>query len=516
MDVDQLKDLITEYSLHNYTLGNQGFNRILLQLFGYLGHGKSSLINSCKHVLQDRRDEFREYATAGAEDGGLTMERKSYKLTNTITIVDNRGCSTLNGYETGEVYAQLGIFPIIVLTHKASGNLSKFRSLFEDMGAEEIFAVENYTEEDHFETRGRHLQFLNLMHKVLEDVNFKMQKKIDPKKERAKHKMFLCLQCAGDLLPFRCQLPSLPLETERMDIRRIRDNIRTFSLEDGDLGSQGYSRVLLQLFGLLGHGKSSFINSCKYVLQDGERFVEHAEAAATDHGLTMKRKSYQLTDVITMVDNRGCSRMSDFEKAEVYAQLGNIFAIDQEVVWKDSFLAMMEAIENSEMNPNVTDFIVPVFVYSARQQIQSGEMEDFKVFLQNCVRMTGVFPIVVLTFKTSGNFLENERWFRLMGAEEVIAIENYTPASPIKTLGRTTDILKVIDCALRNVRFRLEQPRDPKRDRIERKKFLFNYTHQTAINQERERRERERMEMGGSLMQRYYSPSPKTNDCALL
>ncbi|KAM5152264.1 uncharacterized protein ACMZJ9_010468 [Mantella aurantiaca] len=258
MNVDQLKDHIRSYSLNDCPLGNQGFNRILLQLFGYLGHGKSSLINSCKHVLQDRGREFTAVAQSGAADGGLTMERKSYPLTHTITIVDNRGCATLNGYETGEIYAQLGsfipldtrvewtqgfeemltrlegseidpsfsdlivpvfvysvkkdltdaegqeirtfltncrnltgIFPIIVLTNKTSGNFSKLRDLFEGMGAEEIFAVENYTEEDHFETRGRHLQFLNLMHKVLEDVNFKMQKKIDPKKERAKHKTFL-------------------------------------------------------------------------------------------------------------------------------------------------------------------------------------------------------------------------------------------------------------------------------------------------------------------------------------
>lgn len=258
MNVDQLKDYIYSYNLNNCPNGNQGFTRILLQLFGYLGHGKSSLINSCKHVLQDRRKEFTAIADSGAADGGLTMERKSYQLTSTITIVDNRGCSTFNGYETGEIYAQLGnfipldqrvewtkgfeemltrledsevepnftdiivpifvysvkkdisdaegqeiktfltncrnltgIFPIVVLTHKTSGNFSRFRDLFEGMGAEEIIAVENYTAQDHFETRGRHLQFLNLMYKVLEDVNFIMQKPINPKRERAKHKTFL-------------------------------------------------------------------------------------------------------------------------------------------------------------------------------------------------------------------------------------------------------------------------------------------------------------------------------------
>ncbi|CAI9579907.1 unnamed protein product [Staurois parvus] len=80
--------------------------------------------------------------------------------------------------------------------------------------------------------------------------------------------------------------------------------------------------------------------------------------------------------------------------------------------------------------------------------------------------MTGIVPIIVLTFKTAANYMETEKQFRLMGAETVIAIENYTRESKIKTLGKTTDILMVIHSALRNVRFRLEQPRDPRKERI--------------------------------------------------
>nr|DBA18952.1 TPA: hypothetical protein GDO54_014842 [Pyxicephalus adspersus] len=148
-----------------------------------------------------------------------------------------------------------------------------------------------------------------------------------------------------------------------MDIKQLRDYIKKFSLEDGDLGSQGYNRVLVQLFGYLGHGKSSFINSCKYVLQDGENFQEHAEARETDHGLTMIRNAYPLTDVITIVDNRGCSTMNDFERAEVYAQLGNFIPPGQKVNWKYNFRTMMDELEMSELEPNFTDFIVPIFVY---------------------------------------------------------------------------------------------------------------------------------------------------------
>ncbi|XP_072273161.1 uncharacterized protein [Pyxicephalus adspersus] len=267
-----------------------------------------------------------------------------------------------------------------------------------------------------------------------------------------------------------------------MDIKQLQDRIRNFRLEDGDLGSQGYNRVLLQLFGYLGHGKSSFINSCKYVLQDGENFQEYAEARETDEGLTMVRNAYPLTDVITMVDNRGCSKMDGFEKAEVYAQLGNFIPIGQKVDWKSNFKTMMEELEDSELEPNYTDFIVPIFVYSARCQIQHETKKEMKLFMENCIKMTGVVPIIVLTFKTRGDYMEIEKEFRRIGAEQVIAIENYTNTNHIKTLGRTTDILMVIYSTLKTATFRLEQPRNPRREKIERKKFLLNYIHQINLH----------------------------------
>ncbi|XP_073491485.1 uncharacterized protein [Aquarana catesbeiana] len=274
-----------------------------------------------------------------------------------------------------------------------------------------------------------------------------------------------------------------------MDVRQLVAKIKKFRLDDGDLDSQGYTRVLLQLFGYTGHGKSSFINSCKYVLEKGESLKEHAEARETNHGLTMVRNAYPLTKVVTMVDNRGCSKMNDFEKAEVYAQLGNFIPIGKKVEWRNNYKAMMEDIEDAE--PNSSDFIVPIFVYSVRKQISAGEKQDVKKFMENCVKMTGIVPIIVLTFKTEGDYLEVEKIFRLMGAETVMAIENYTMESKIKTLGRSSEILMVIDTALRNVSFRLEQPRDPKKERIERKKFMYNYIHQIELNQEREKHERE-------------------------
>ncbi|CAH2308200.1 Hypothetical predicted protein [Pelobates cultripes] len=105
-DIPRLRRNIQSFDFHHCSLGSQGFNRVLLQLFGFAGHGKSSFINSCKYVWDD--GEFCNIAKAGRDDGARTTERISYELTKTITLVDNRGCSKMDDYEKGEIFAQLG------------------------------------------------------------------------------------------------------------------------------------------------------------------------------------------------------------------------------------------------------------------------------------------------------------------------------------------------------------------------------------------------------------------------
>ncbi|XP_068102753.1 uncharacterized protein [Hyperolius riggenbachi] len=274
-----------------------------------------------------------------------------------------------------------------------------------------------------------------------------------------------------------------------MDITRLKQNIRGFSLDDGPRGSQGYNRVLLQVFGYTGHGKSAFINSCLYALDKGREFTEEADVKQTLGGNTMVRNAYKLTDNITIVDNRGFCVMSDFEKCEVIAQLGNFIPIGKKVEWKNHFREMMEEVQESEMDPQYTDFIVPIFVYSVKHHMPKQEMPEVKRFMEHCTEMTGVSPIVVLTFKTYRNYDEVQNQFRQMGAEMVMVIENYTKENHKETVGRTTDILMVIDRALSNVKFRMELPRDPKRERLERKKFLINYIHMESSKHLKEREE---------------------------
>ncbi|XP_077350317.1 uncharacterized protein LOC144000384 isoform X2 [Lithobates pipiens] len=190
MDMDELRHVINNFSFDRLKSGNQGFNRILIQLFGLLGHGKSSFINTCIYVWQD--GEYKNWAKANEGDGGHTIHRIPHKITSNIMVVDNRGLPTLNAYGGGEIFAQLGIYPIVVLTHKNYGNLTSVESSFRDMGIERIFAFENYTQEDHFKTRGRHEEVLKFLQEVIKDAQFRVEHQTrNPVKEMHDRKQFV-------------------------------------------------------------------------------------------------------------------------------------------------------------------------------------------------------------------------------------------------------------------------------------------------------------------------------------
>ncbi|OCT64730.1 uncharacterized protein LOC121398222 [Xenopus laevis] len=265
-------------------------------------------------------------------------------------------------------------------------------------------------------------------------------------------------------------------------VDRVRDYILQFSLDNCAFGNQGYNRVLLQLFGYMGHGKSTLINSCKYVLDDGEYRI-YAKASASISSVTFNRTAYPLTNIITIVDNRGCSTFNAYETGEIYAQLGNFIPLNEKVEWTNNYEDMIDRLEDSEMDPNFTDVTIPVFVYSVKKGLAEGEKKETKEFIDNCRKMTGVYPIVVLTHKTYGDFLQAEREFQLMGVENVIKIENYTKEDHGRTQGRHKEILHFLYSILEDVNFQMKYKRNPRKERVERKKFLLKFLHEREVNQ---------------------------------
>lgn len=130
------------------------------------------------------------------------------------------------------------------------------------------------------------------------------------------------------------------------------------------------------------------------------------------------------------------------------------------------------------------------------------------------VSLTGVVPIVVITKKKSGDFIEVEKAFKRMGAENIISIENYTKEDHIKTQGRTRDILTIIASALTDVGFRLGQARNPRRDWVQRKKFLLDYIHK-ADQEKKEQEWRREDQRRRAEEERRREEEEEKNKCVL-
>ncbi|KAG8544457.1 hypothetical protein GDO81_022462 [Engystomops pustulosus] len=85
-----------------------------------------------------------------------------------------------------------GVFPIVVLTRKTAGSLTATEGIFRDIGVERIFSFENYTQEDHMKTRGKHEELLKFLCEVIKDVQFHVEKiPRDPVKETAERRKFV-------------------------------------------------------------------------------------------------------------------------------------------------------------------------------------------------------------------------------------------------------------------------------------------------------------------------------------
>ncbi|KAM4632358.1 uncharacterized protein O3C94_018860 [Discoglossus pictus] len=104
---DGLRTKFTQYTPGSILAlgGGHQFQRISLQLYGFFGHGKTSLINLCLSIVQNK--PYEDCAGAGWSDGTVIRERKEHRLSNYVFITDNRGFISVNKEEVTEASAQL-------------------------------------------------------------------------------------------------------------------------------------------------------------------------------------------------------------------------------------------------------------------------------------------------------------------------------------------------------------------------------------------------------------------------
>ncbi|XP_073416587.1 uncharacterized protein [Dendrobates tinctorius] len=275
-----------------------------------------------------------------------------------------------------------------------------------------------------------------------------------------------------------------------MDSDEMRRFIKNFSFDQCKKGNQGFNCILIQLFGLLGNGKSSFINTCIYAWKDCE-FRNWSKARGEDGGSTTDRIPYELTENLTLVDNRGCRTLEDKESGVIYAQLGNLLPIGARVEWGEGF-GLTERMVKAEKLVKTSDFVFPVFVHSVRKVIPKEEREELKTLLDSAKMLTGVVPIVVLTHKTAGSLTETEGIFRDIGVERIFSFENYTREDHMKTRGKHEEVLKFLCEVIRDVQFRVEQPRNPSEEIKMRRKFVLNYIHECEKKEQQRKVEKKK------------------------
>ncbi|CAI9537322.1 unnamed protein product [Staurois parvus] len=215
-------------------------------------------------------------------------------------------------------------------------------------------------------------------------------------------------------------------------LQNLTERVLSYNLGSSEIENLGYNRILLQVCGQAGHGKSSFINSVRYAVHGGrfEATASEASAAESYGGKTLIRTSYRLTEVITLVDNRGFGKADSYEKEEIYTQLGNLQPLDEEVIWESCFDKRMKAITTAKLNSK--DLLLPIFIYSAQCAIDEST-EEIKEFLKNAQKLTGFLPIIILTKRYHGDVTTLEQHFRGLGMEQIFPVENYTSEDHIKT-----------------------------------------------------------------------------------
>ncbi|XP_075176000.1 uncharacterized protein LOC142246836 [Anomaloglossus baeobatrachus] len=264
-----------------------------------------------------------------------------------------------------------------------------------------------------------------------------------------------------------------------MEEEDLRRKIRDFNFDKCKRGNQGFHRILLQLFGYLGHGKSSFINTAMCVWSNSD-YTNHANAANADEGHTTERLTYQLTKTIVLVDNRGCAKMNTYETGEIFAQLANLLPLDKPVRWSKGF-ELVDRIVEAEPLVKATDFIVPIFVYSVINSPTPELKEELKEMFNIARELTKVVPTVVLTHRNHENYTEVESMFRDIGVDKFFGLENYTEENSKKRRETHGAVMQFLYEVISDANFRATYDRDADQEMIDRKIFVLNYIHKREI-----------------------------------
>lgn len=78
-----------------------------------------------------------------------------------------------------------------MLTHKSKGNVEKAESMFRDMGAQNVFSLENYTPTNQSRSTEVDNSVMKFLYEVVRDSIFRVGYPRDPQKEMTERKIFV-------------------------------------------------------------------------------------------------------------------------------------------------------------------------------------------------------------------------------------------------------------------------------------------------------------------------------------
>ncbi|XP_075037555.1 uncharacterized protein LOC142098619 [Mixophyes fleayi] len=221
----------------------------------------------------------------------------------------------------------------------------------------------------------------------------------------------------------------------------VTEYVPGYSLQNSDHGIQ---RVLLQVFGMLGHGKSSLINSCLCVVKN-VGYKNLAVSGPSFGGITMTREEFELTSKLVLIDNRGFSKLSATEIMECNAQFRSLRRLG-EVTWTEKPLTEELGRFMEQRKHRLVDFMVPVFVYSCARPWNNDDGKEVEKVLREAHRSTGINPIIVITNRFSGDSVDIMSKFRGFGSTRIVTLENYTTENQTRTPeadGRILEFLNI-------------------------------------------------------------------------
>ncbi|XP_072168063.1 uncharacterized protein [Diadema setosum] len=193
-------------------------------------------------------------------------------------------------------------------------------------------------------------------------------------------------------------------------------------------------RLRIGLFGPPGVGKSAFINSAIYATL-GKKYgwVNKApEGFAVEASKTKALDSYDISEYISLVDNRGMRNLGGNFMVELSNQVAGLYGDKHEVEWDSNFIKrLVSGLRRTFSSSQDCEIHTCLLVVSARSLIM--QPQDLEELVDTIRNMTGEPPIVIITNIRNPQSRNVVSSFcvglQQIGINFVFQLENYTVES---------------------------------------------------------------------------------------